>query len=78
MRVTVSINAKNLNTQERVEKAKLAATHLEQIINSDKFKAMIYNMPEKWRLGSSGKFKYMENNLLYDAIISGKEEWKRY
>lgn len=75
MKVKVNIDTKNLNTQARVDKAKLAATYLEQILNSDHFKAMMFNMPEKWRLGSSGKFKYMENNEIYDYIMSGKEEW---
>jgi hypothetical protein len=75
MSVKVDLVSKNLNTTKRQQKAIEAAHCLELILNSKQFKDMMLNMDDRWRLGSTGKFKYMPNHEIYNYIMSGKEEW---
>lgn len=71
----VNIITSNLDTKDRIRRAKEAAHCLELILNSKQFRDRIIGMPPKWRVGSTGRFKYEDNEYIYETIMSGNEEW---
>lgn len=74
-KITVTINAKNLDTPFRRQKAKEAARALEKIVNAPRFKELILAMPDSHRVTESSKYRYTPNDQIYHMLATGKEEW---
>jgi len=71
----VSIDSKNLNTEERRNKAQSVATEVYAVLNSKTFESMVRSMPDKWRHGETSELKTISGDELFRMLMRGAEEW---
>lgn len=72
----ILINSSNMNTVKRREKAQRVARDMYLILNSNLFEKLILEMPDKWRLGESSKYKNLPTAQIHKMILEGDEEWQ--